>query len=239
MLKHTTAIVLAGGRGERLKESPLPKQFVDIHGKPVLAYTLDALEKTDLVQDIVIVYNEDYAELYHDIIETYQYKKIKEMTSGGSTRQASIFAGLSAAEGSEFVVIQNGVSAMVTPEIVDGTIARAHETGESAVTFTKFTEGVARRENGQVAEYLDRSKLVKFQSPQVFPFAVLKDCHERAMKDTVENVTSDVALLMMYDYPVHLVEGSLSNVKITTIEDIYIARGVLEKRRHGDSGHWL
>ena len=86
MSKHTTAIVLAGGRGARLKESPLPKQFIDIHGKPVLAYTLDTLEKTESINDIVIVYNADYAELYHDIIETYEYKKIKHMTPGGRNK---------------------------------------------------------------------------------------------------------------------------------------------------------
>ena len=121
----------------------------------------------------------------------------------GGTRQESIFSGIEAAEGADFLVIQNGVSAMVTSEIVAGTIAKAHETGESAVTFTQFTEGVARRENGQVAEYLDRSQLVKFQSPQVFPYKVLKECHERGVADGMENVTSDVALLMEYNIPVH------------------------------------
>ena len=94
-----TAIVLSGGAGNRFHGSYIPKQFVEIEGKPILAYCLDTYEALSMIDEIALVINERYEQLYYDICSTFGYLKVRRFIAGGSTRQESVACGLAAKSG--------------------------------------------------------------------------------------------------------------------------------------------
>src|SRR5206468_9553457 len=106
---RTSAIVLAGGKGSRCTGTLVPKQFLQLRGKPIVAYVLETYESLPLIDDVTLVINAQYEQLYYDILDTYRFFKVRRVVAGGPTRQASSAAGLAATPPCEIVVVQDGV----------------------------------------------------------------------------------------------------------------------------------
>src|SRR6185295_10701475 len=100
-----SAVILAGGSGSRFTGSFIPKQFVQVRGKPILAYVLETYQKLSLIDDITLVVNARYEQLYYDIVDTYKFFKVRRVVPGGSSRQGSAAAGLAAVEPCDVVVM--------------------------------------------------------------------------------------------------------------------------------------
>jgi len=225
--KKVRAIIIAGGVGSRFSGHYIPKQFVEVESKPILAFTLENVQSLEFIDEIVLVINKKYEELYKDIIKTYGLASVKYV-DGGSTRQESIRKGLEAVSGADFVMIQNGVCPMTSPKLMEKVIRKAIESGTGASSYVEIVDTVVEIENKKIHQYLDRSKLVKLQAPQVFDYQILKECHDKALAEGVEDVTNDADLLMRNGHDIHLVRGSFDNIKVTTTEDWLLAKSVLK-----------
>ena len=226
--KKHTAIILSAGTGSRMK-SNMPKQYMELLGRPVIYYSIKAFEDSP-VDEIVIVCSADYIEYFrHSIIEKYGFKKVKAIVQGGKERYNSVYEGLKAANGTDYVLIHDGARPLVDNEI----IVRSMHTVEKekacvAGMPVKDTIKVSD-ELGYSANTPDRKSLWQIQTPQCFEYDLLAQSYDKLFSDmsygkSVPAITDD-AMIVEYgsDTKVKLIEGSYENIKVTTPEDMGIA----------------
>lgn len=233
-VNEVTAIVLTGGSGSRFHGSYIPKQFVEIDGKPILAYCLDTYESLPMIDEIVLVINQKYEQLYYDICSTFGYLKVKTFVPGGSTRQESVANGLAAIEPCEIVVVQDGVRPFSSEKSIFEAIEAARIYGAADVVVPTLDTIVEERD-GFIVNIPDRTHLRNGHAPQTFRYDVLTQAHEHARATGAVNATDDAQLVLASGGQVRAVEGSNEGFKVTTNIDWLFAQQVLEARRRG----WL
>ena len=233
-VNEVTAIVLSGGSGSRFHGSYIPKQFVEIDGKPILAYCLDTYESLPMIDEVVLVINQRYEQLYYDICSTFGYLKVKTFVPGGSTRQESVARGLEAIDPCEIVVVQDGVRPFSSEKSIFEAIEAARIYGAADVVVPTLDTIVEERD-GFIVSVPDRTHLRNGHAPQTFRYEVLLRAHEYARTAGAEGATDDAQLVLASGGQVRAVEGSSEGFKITTNIDWLFAQQVLEARRRG----WL
>ncbi len=233
-VNEVTAIVLSGGSGSRFHGSYIPKQFVEIDGKPILAYCLDTYESLPMIDEIVLVINQKYEQLYYDICSTFGYLKVKTFVPGGSTRQESVAMGLAAIEPCEIVVVQDGVRPFSSEKSIFEAIEAARIYGAADVVVPTL-DTIVEEQDGFIVNIPDRTHLRNGHAPQTFRYDVLMRAHEHARATGAEGATDDAQLVLASGGQVRAVEGSSEGFKVTTNIDWLFAQQVLEARRRG----WL
>jgi 2-C-methyl-D-erythritol 4-phosphate cytidylyltransferase len=223
------AIVPAAGAGLRL-EAALPKQFVKLGDRPLLAHTLQRLSVSPCIDIIVLVVPADWvAKARAEIIEPYGLTKVGAVVAGGAERQDSVAAGLEALpHDADVVVVHDGVRPFFTSDMVVSVIEAAREVG-AAVTASPVTDTLKRVDSGVVVETVSREGLVCVQTPQAFRRDVLSRALERARSEGVVG-TDEAALVERLGCPVRVVSGDASNIKITTPEDWTLAEKIIRAR---------
>lgn len=226
-----TAIILAAGQGKRMK-TKVQKQFLMLQGKPLLYYSLACFQKSDEIQEIVVVTGKesiDYCR--NEIIEKYGFTKVKSIAEGGKERYDSVYAGLEACSAdTDYVFIHDGARPFVTEDIIK-------RTKEGAVTYQACIAGMPSKdtvkiidENNMVSATPERSRVWSVQTPQVFLYSLIKEAHDTARSVSMQGITDDAMVVEQYkNTPVRIVEGAYENIKITTPEDILVAEKILEK----------
>jgi 2-C-methyl-D-erythritol 4-phosphate cytidylyltransferase len=223
------AIIVAAGKGNRMGAGK-NKQFIDIEGKPVLCYTLEALSKCPAVEEIVLVCAGDEIEYCRGgIVEKYGFDKVKSIVAGGAERQDSVYSGLSAAKGCAVVLIHDGARPFVTNRILEEGIRHAEEYGASACGVTPKDTIKVKDQSGFSERTLDRSRLFSVQTPQCFKLDLILGCYEKLLDDETL-FTDDTSVAEHFGHKVFLYEGSYENIKITTPEDLAVAESILAKR---------
>lgn len=219
------AIVLSGGSGKRMN-SPVPKQYMMLGDKPMLAYSLIAFEKSN-VDDIVIVCregDEDY--IRTEFVSGYNLKKVHSVVKGGNERYDSVYCGLLAcAEDTEYVLIHDGARPYVSDEIICRNIegVSLYNAVVTAVTSTD-TIKIADK-NGFIKETPDRSECYCMQTPQSFEYNLVLESYRKYMEEISDGsllkVTDDAQVVELYsDTKVKIVEGEYTNIKITNPSDL-------------------
>ena len=226
-----TAIILAAGQGKRMK-TKVQKQFLMLQGKPLLYYSLACFQKSDEIQEIVVVTGKESIDYCRsEIIEKYGFTKVKSIAEGGKERYDSVYAGLEACSAdTDYVFIHDGASPFVTEDIIK-------RTKEVAVTYQACIAGMPSKdtvkiidENNMVSATPERSRVWSVQTPQVFLYSLIKEAHDTARSVSMQGITDDAMVVEQYkNTPVHIVEGAYENIKITTPEDILVAEKILEK----------
>lgn len=222
-----TAVVLAAGSGTRMG-GETRKQYMLLNGKPVLSYCLKIFQESSIIDEIVLVANEpDFCR--EQILEKYHMDKVKQIVPGGRKRCHSVYAGLLAAKGSDYVLIHDGARPFVTQEMIEASAAAAKQYGACAVGVpAKDTIKLADGE-GFVAQTPDRSKLWQIQTPQAFSYDLICNAYRDVLKRQPDAVTDDAGIIEYGNYAkVKLVMGSYANIKITTPEDMAIASVMAE-----------
>ena len=215
---------MAAGTGSRMKAGK-NKVFLPLCGKPMLVHTVEAFEKSNLVDGIIVVTgNGDIDECKEILLGC---SKVLSVIPGGETRQESSFLGVSAAE-SEFVLIHDGARALITPEEIDKVAETVIKTGSGAVGVP-CVDTMKMCIDGRIESTVDREKLFKVYTPQGFNREKLLMLHIKA-KDEGVSVTDDCGLYEWAGETVTAVNGSPLNIKLTTPEDILIAEAVLKYR---------
>lgn len=226
-----TAIILVAGQGKRMK-TKVQKQFLMLQGKPLLYYSLACFQKSDEIQEIVVVTGKESIDYCRsEIIEKYGFTKVKSIAEGGKERYDSVYAGLEACSAdTDYVFIHDGARPFVTEDIIK-------RTKEVAVTYQACIAGMPSKdtvkiidENNMVSATPERSRVWSVQTPQVFLYSLIKEAHDTARSVSMQGITDDAMVVEQYkNTPVHIVEGAYENIKITTPEDILVAEKILEK----------
>lgn len=233
MEARTAAIVLAAGRGSRMK-SKIQKQYLLLKGKPVLYYSLKAFEESFIDEIILVTGEEEIEYCRKEIVEKYGFTKVSHIVTGGKERYHSVFCGLQALTDCDYVFIHDGARPFVTEQILE----RAYETVQKEHACVvgmpvKDTIKLAD-ENGFAKETPRRDLLWMIQTPQVFSYALVKTAYASFLEREQEllaqgiKMTDDAMVVETFtDTGIRLVEGSYENLKITTPEDLRIAEALL------------
>ena len=221
-----TAIIPSGGVGSRFK-SPIPKQYVKVLGKELIAYTLEVFQKCKLVDDIIIPANESYFELLNQIKEEYSLSKITKVVKGGLERQDSVYNGLISNnfEDEDIVIIHDAARPLLSLEILEKAI-------NSAIKYDSIIVAIGARDtlfekHSNNFNYLDRSNIYYAQTPQIFKYRVLKDSFSKAIDSNFKG-TDESMLVQNANYQIKVVAGEYQNFKITTESDMLIFEKMIE-----------
>lgn len=232
---HSAAIVLAAGQGKRMG-TKVQKQFLEVEGKPVLYYSLEAFETSSIIDEVILVVGNglvDYCQ--KEIIDKYHFHKVKKIVIGGRERYESVYLGLKALMESapEYVFIHDGARPFVDNDMLTRAYHEVVKTNACVVGMPSKDTIKVVNESGIVVETPDRKYLWQVQTPQVFAYELIKDAYVEFMENETINVTDDAMVLeTVKGIPVKLVEGSYENIKITTPEDLFVAEAFLKKRRN-------
>jgi len=225
------AIIPAAGIGARMR-SDQAKQFIDLCGKPILAVTLNHFQKCSLVDKIVVVVSEDDVDYCNrEIVDRYQQSKVCMVVAGGKRRQDSVRKGLeSVGDLCKWVLIHDGVRPLVTTGLIEKVI-KAAKKFRAVITGLPVKETVKELDDqGMVSQSVHRSHLWLIQTPQIFQFEDINLAHQKAIQDGWEEATDDAFLIEKMGIPVKIIKGDESNIKITTPQDLDIARFLMSKR---------
>ncbi len=233
----STGIILAGGRGSRMK-SDIPKQYIEVLGRPLLYYTILAFERSN-VDELILVTgagDEDYC--LKEIVEPAGFKKIKKIVPGGWERFDSVYQGLLACEDAKLVLIHDGARCLVTPGLINRMLEQLPALRACiAAVPVKDTIKIAGAD-GCVKETPERSSLFCVQTPQGFFYRDLREAHERMYKALAQGsplgrgITDDSMIMeRFFDVPVHITQGEYSNIKVTTPEDLRTVEVFLKENR--------
>ena len=226
----TSAIILCAGSSTRFSAEKENKQMALVSGTPVILRTIDAFEKCEFINEIVLVVRKEDAEKYKELVCENGLKKVSCIVIGGETRQSSALRGFKhISEKSKYVAIHDGARCLVTPEIIQKVIfeADAHKAASAASRVTD-TVKIADK-NGFIAKTVDRNYVWNVQTPQVFEVKLYQACAYNA-KDKGIDATDDCMLLESAGFKVKLVDTGKSNIKITVKEDISLAEYILSQR---------
>lgn len=220
-------IVVAAGKSERMGPK-VDKAFLSLGTRPVLAYSLLAFEKCPDIGGIVLVVRRDRVDAARSMAQLYGCAKVRRVLAGGATRQASVIAGLAAvSEDATIVAVHDGARPCVTPDLISKTIKSAKRYG-SGVAAVKVTDTVKHVERGfVVSRTVDREKLWAVQTPQTFKTALLREAFA-AVKKKGLSVTDEASAVELVSSDVHLVPADLSNIKVTSPDDLVLAAALLK-----------
>ena len=223
------AIVPAAGRGMRMDKA-LPKQYLPLGGKPLLARTLEVLEKSHLIDEIFLVLDSGLLNYCRkEIIIQYNLKKPMHLIKGGKTRQESVFNGLmSIGEGFGIVLIHDAVRPFIDEHTLSEVIAQA-SIHKAALVAVPVSDTIKKSDpECFVSGTVPRRNLWAVQTPQAFEPGLLLRAHVKAREDNF-SATDDASLVERLGHRVKIVEGSPWNIKITTAEDLVIAEAILRE----------
>ncbi|MDH7603360.1 MAG: 2-C-methyl-D-erythritol 4-phosphate cytidylyltransferase [Melioribacter sp.] len=214
----TFAIIPAGGKGLRIN-SEIPKQFLSINDKEIIAYTIDVFQKCNLVDEIIIASQKDYFELLNHIKLRYSFTKITKIVEGGRERQFSVFNAVKSiiANDDDLIIVHDAVRPLLPLSVLENAIKTATQYGSSIVAIK--AKDTLVKGNEFVEDYIDRKEIYYVQTPQVFQYKIFYESMKKAEKDKFIG-TDESMILKNAGYKVKIVEGSAFNFKITTKDDL-------------------
>ena len=231
MAKNIAAI-FAGGSGVRMG-SGMPKQFLTINGQPIIIYTLELFDDHPDIDEIYIACKEDYIGKLKKYIDRYQIQKVKSIVPGGKTGLDSIYNILTAIrednDPDTVVLIHDGVRPFINSDIISRNIRSVIKNG-SAVTCTPMYETPIRSEHDDmIEEVIPRSVMYTAQAPQSFRLGDIIEAYDEVRKSgEQDSLVDSCSIYKKTGHDVAIVKGNRGNIKVTTPEDLYLFRGLLE-----------
>jgi len=218
------AIITAAGQGKRIGTS-VPKQFLKIQGKPLLHHTLTVFSSCKLIDYVVLVMPQaDVYAMREDWLKKYEI--VREVVAGGEQRQDSVYNGFNSLEnGTDIVVVHDGVRPFTTPKMITATVEEAEEHG-AAITAIPVSDTIKHVVDSFVKQTVSRVGLWRVQTPQAFHYRLLQQAFKKAKKDSYYG-TDEGALIEYLGAQVKVVQGSELNIKITRKEDLLLAESLL------------
>ena len=234
------AVIFAGGVGSRMKtKDGTPKQFLEIEGVPILIHTLRVFEQASDIDTIVLVMKDGYLERTEGLLNEYGITKVSRLVVGGETGQESIYHGLLAAKevsqgDDDVVLIHDGVRPFIDEELISSNVRSVKEYG-SAISCVPSKETIIEiNEEREINKVIDRSKVWLARAPQSFYLKDILFEHERALANGINDAIDSCTLMMDAGRKLHMVETDAENIKITTPDDYYVAKGLIKKRESNE-----
>lgn len=241
------ALILAGGVGSRLG-AKIPKQFIEVLGKPVLAYTIEAFERHPEIDAVLVACVKPYIDYIWEMKEKYRLSKLKWVTEGGDTFQGSVLNGVRYLEDKisldDIVLVHFGASPFLTDDIISDCIRVCRDKGNAVSTTDYYVLSGKKKSTSSVAdpenysdEYIDRETIAVMNSPHAFKYSFISELYKKAIETGVINTVEPHTTTLMYAMGkrIYFALGSQNNIKITRKEDLDLFEGyVLMKRKHGE-----
>jgi len=225
------ALIFAGGTGRRMNTRSKPKQFLEIHGKPIIIYTLEHFEYHEGVESIVVVCVKEYIEELKGLLRRFGITKVKKIVPGGNTGHDSIYLGLLAmgefAEDDDIVLIHDGVRPLIDEELITLNIDAVKKHG-NAITCEADKESQIRSFDGKIVfEMPPRDQMYTAKAPQSFYYGDIRSLYEMAERDGIKSIDS-AQLCSLYNKELYMVKSTGNNMKITEPADFYICRALYD-----------
>lgn len=231
------AIILAAGVGQRMRNGGLPKQFLKLLGKPIIIYTLEKFEQNAEIDKIIIVCHGSYTDYMDKLVNIYQIRKATHIVVGGNDRQSSLERGLAAIRedggtAEDIVVIHDGVRPLVSETTIHENIRVAKQYG-CAMTVHPVTESVVitDSEKATIDDFKKRADTYSLTAPQTFQLGALTDAYAQVGRDAEKGNMPLLDAAMVFagtGREVHLVKEQATNIKVTTPDDYYFLKTILE-----------
>lgn len=220
------ALLLASGTGSRCGLD-YPKQFAEIEGKTILEISVEIFQGHSMIDEIILVTNLEYVEKVRDLVG--KYSKVSNVIAGGETRKDSSYNGINAINCSEAnVLIHDAVRPLVSSDIVTNCIKALDEYCAVCVAIPSTDTIFVVDDENNIVDIPNRKMLRRAQTPQCFRLSLIKEAHRLANLDKNCLVTDDCGLVMNYaDSKIHIVEGSVDNIKVTFRDDIEFVKSKL------------
>lgn len=229
------ALIFAGGTGQRMNTKTRPKQFLELHGKPIIIYTLECFDSHPLIDGIVVVCLESWIPFLNKMLKKFDISKVVDVIPGGDSGQASIRNGVARAaelfDSDSTVLVHDGVRPLIDEDTISSCIEATREFG-SAITTVPAIETIIREEDGLVSDIIDRSECAMAKAPQCFKLGELKAAHERAVAEKRDDFIDSASLMRWCGHDLHSVTGRPENIKITTPADFYIFRALVDAQEN-------
>ena len=210
-----SAIIVAAGQSRRMG-GDTSKQFILIDGVPVIVRTLKAFEIAERIREVVIAARQEDIPQMYALIQDYEITKVKQIITGGETRQESVFRAIAQVdENADFLAIHDGARPLIRPQEIDLAVSAAVEHGAAALGVPVKDTVKQVDADGKIVDTPERSTLWAVQTPQVFSRALYLRAAEQA-GEAAAQLTDDCQLIERTGAPVYLVRGAYANLKITT-----------------------
>lgn len=231
MNRIKTVLVVAGGKGMRM-QADIPKQFIEIEGRPILMHTLETFSQYDAKIQLILVLPEFQIEFWKSLCIEHEFVIPHKIIHGGETRFHSVKNGLNALVGDGLVAIHDGVRPLVSQATIARCFKGAEEFG-AAIPTIDLVESL-RYVDAFGNKSVDRSAYQLVQTPQVFELKLLKDAYNQEFSPLF---TDDASVVEAYGNTIHLVEGNRENIKITTAFDLQLAAFLMMNAQVKQSEH--
>lgn len=232
------ALIFAGGVGSRMNSKALPKQFLEIHGKPIIVHTIEHFEKHNEIDAICVVCLAEWQDYLKEQLKKFNIKKVSLIVEGGKTALDSQYNGLCAVNDAfnctpeDIVLIHDGVRPLINNDLISDCIAMVKEKG-SAVTVSPAIETIIKtNEADEIVETIPRAECSLARAPQAFKLKDILDVHNRSMGEERRDFIDSTSMMIFYGYTISTVEGPAENIKVTTPSDFYLCRALLDVREN-------
>lgn len=228
-------VIFAGGVGARMNTKSKPKQFLDLHGKPIIIYTIELFDNHPDIDGIVVVCLESWIPFLKKMLKKFEITKVVRVIPGGVSGQDSIYKGLCAAEEytneqndkNPIVLIHDGVRPLITEETITANIAKVRECGSCITTVPAIETVIINRHDGTL-HIPKRSDCMMARAPQSFYLKDILDAHRKSRQEGKMDFIDSCSLMSYYGYQLGLVQGPMENIKITTPTDYFVLRAMVE-----------
>lgn len=230
------AVIFAGGTGERMNSKSKPKQFLELHKKPILIYTLEHFENHPEIDKIIIICLEDWIPYCKKLLNKFYINKVTSVIPGGNTGFESRFKGLKKAielyPRDSVILMHDGVRPLIDETTISNAILCVKQNG-SAITVAPAMETITiKSEDNKVGNIFDRSKCQLAKAPQCFLLGELFDAHKKGYEEGLLDSIDSASLMRHYGHTLYTVECGSENIKITTPTDFYIFRAIIDAREN-------
>ncbi|SCG81921.1 2-C-methyl-D-erythritol 4-phosphate cytidylyltransferase [Proteiniborus sp. DW1] len=226
------AVILAGGTGSRMGIVDKPKQFIDIYGKPIIAYTLEVFDNHPEIDCIAVVCLKEWMDDLRILLRKHEINKVKWIVDGGQTRQESVYNAINTLSNeykdNDILIIHDSVRPLVSHKIISSNISGAKEFGAVNTVIPSADTIVKSIDGDTIKEVPARSELFVGQTPQSFKFSLIREAHDNAIKQNNLNSTDDCQLVLGLGQKVHLVMGEKLNFKITSFDDLLLLKAIIK-----------
>ncbi len=225
------AIILAGGVGKRMG-SEIPKQFMEVDGKPILVYTIENFQRNAQIDQILVVCVKDWIEYLRGLIEKYSLSKVSWITEGGNTGHDSIRNGVfflrDKVAADDFIIIHDAVRPLLPQKAIDEVLHVAHTKGNASSSTVCHPPIVYTDDYKSGIKDVDRDHVMLTASPQVYKYSLALKCYEQAERENRCDFTFTSSLLIHCGERVYFAKGTTCNIKVTQKEDLALFSALLK-----------
>lgn len=234
-MPNTIAVIFAGGSGKRMNTKAKPKQFLELHGKPIIIYTLELFDRHPMIDHIIVACIKPWIPYLKELLRRFEIKKVVEIVPGGETGQDSIYNGLEAAgrhgDKDSIVLIHDGVRPLIEEKTITGNIEEVKKSG-SCITCIPATETLVVKQDDGSLHIPERSNSLIARAPQSFVLADILDAHRKARRENRHDFIDSCTLMNHYGYRLSTIIGPVENIKITTPTDFFMFRAIIDVKEN-------